>query len=160
MAISQAPNVALAPQIRFRHTMLLTPKLTKTLNHTTSRPKVSFAAASWRLGMPSHVSNFVTLGFRGKGIQIWKNTLEAPPRDKTTMSDCRRAGKHNGVLTYCVSKWHTYLIFCFTADIHYASKREYTMNLKMRTVEDGKIKTTEQSVHTTIAHQHLKLESH
>ena len=52
------PNVALAPQIWFRHTTFLTPKLSQTLNHATSGPQVSFAVATWQLGISLRISNF------------------------------------------------------------------------------------------------------
>ena len=77
------PNIAPAPQIWFRHTMLLTPKLAKTLNHANSGPQASFAFATWRLGTPSRILKFATLDFEGEDTQNW-NMLEVPPHGIST----------------------------------------------------------------------------
>ena len=72
------PNVALAPQIWFRHTTFLTSKLSQIPNHATSGPQVSFAVVTWCLGIASRVSNFAnTISMRSrKGHPKLENVLE------------------------------------------------------------------------------------
>ena len=102
-------NVAPALQIWFRQPTLLTPKLVQTLNHNTIGPQVSFAVASWRLRIPSRISNFpnTRLSSQGKDMQNWK-LLAAKRRGVI-------AGEPVNAMTYCISRAELFvLLLIFT----------------------------------------------
>ena len=106
------PNTAPAPQIWFRHTTLLTPKLAQALNHATGGRQVGFAVATWRLGIPSSVSNFANTRLSRRGHPKLENVLEAPPRGESARGDRRRAGKRNHVLRFKVARLLNVSFYC------------------------------------------------
>ena len=109
----QFPNAAPAAQIWFRHTTLLTPKLAQALNHATRGRQVSFAVATWRLGIPSSVSNFANTRLSRRGHPKLENVLEAPPRGESARSGRRRASKRNRVLHFKAARLLNVSFYCW-----------------------------------------------
>ena len=109
---AEFPKSAPAPQIWFRHTTLLAPKLAQALNHATSGRQVSFAVAAWRLGIPSRVSNFADTRLSRRGHPKLENVLEAPPRGELARRDRRRASKRNRILRFKAARLLNVLFYC------------------------------------------------
>ena len=154
-------NITPAPQIWFRHTTLLTPKLAKTLNHDISGPQVSFAFSTWRLGTPSRVPGYTFMRFEFCHTRLWRRGhpkskkcvgVEAPPCEKkqevnTDKPVCKS-------MTSCVSRAELFVLL-LTFTTHQKGGAPYIW--KCGRERTCKTKTTQQSACTTITQQCLDM---